>query len=211
MSDKQTRKASADREAHLDNIEITHHTELPATRVSEVLDAFVGGLGRVFSWLWLPVIGVILYTVIARYVFSQGSILLEELAWHISSVAWTVGIAYTLVTDDHVRVDVLHERFELRIQAWLELVCLVLLLLPFLALGIWYGFPYFWDSYVVDEASSAPSGLPNRWFLKFFIPLSLVLTVVAAVSRLLKCTALLFGWPRPIPVSRPAGDAGSAT
>jgi TRAP-type mannitol/chloroaromatic compound transport system permease small subunit len=167
-------------------IDIHHHTELPTTRLSSALDAVVGRTGKLFSWLWVAVIGVILVSVVSRYMFGQGSILLEEISWHLYGAAWTMGLAYTLVTDDHVRVDVLHERFSLRTQAWIEV------------LG--YSVPYAWESYLQQETSQAPSGLPYRFILKSFIALSLALIVVAAVARLLKCTALLFGWPRPVKI-----------
>jgi len=181
-------------------IELHHHTELPNTRFSSALDAFVGGTGKLFSWLWLAVIAVILTSVISRYMFAQGSILLEELTWHIYGIAWTIGLGYTLVTDDHVRVDVLHERVSLRAQAWIEILGILLLLLPFLYIGILYSIPYAYEAYLQNETSQAPSGLPYRFVLKSFIPISLAFIGIAALSRLLKCTALLYGWPRPIKV-----------
>jgi TRAP-type mannitol/chloroaromatic compound transport system permease small subunit len=181
-------------------IDIHHHTELPTTRLSSALDAVVGRTGKLFSWLWVAVIGVILVSVVSRYMFGQGSILLEEISWHLYGAAWTMGLAYTLVTDDHVRVDVLHERFSLRTQAWIEVLGILLLLLPFLLIAIYYSVPYAWESYLQQETSQAPSGLPYRFILKSFIALSLALIVVAAVARLLKCTALLFGWPRPVKI-----------
>ncbi|MGD8710844.1 MAG: TRAP transporter small permease subunit [Ectothiorhodospiraceae bacterium] len=183
-------------------IDIHHHTELPTTRFSGALDGFVARTGKTLSWLWLATVSVILISVISRYVFEQGSILLEELSWHIYGIAWTMGLGYTLVTDDHVRVDVLHERFSLRAQAWIEILGLLVLLLPFLAIAIYYSIPYAHEAFVQGETSQAPSGLPYRFFLKSFIPLSMIFIALAAISRLFKCTALLFGWPRPIKVNQ---------
>ncbi len=176
-------------------LDLHHHTELPETALSHALDRLIVGIGHAASWLWLPVVAVILVSVISRYAFGQGSIMLEELAWHIYGVAWPLGLAYTLVTDDHVRVDVLHERLSLRAQAWIEVMGILLLLLPFLALGIYYGVPYAYEAFIRGETSQAPSGLPYRFFLKSFIPLSLALLAVAAFARLTRCTALLFGFP----------------
>ena len=56
----------------------------------------------------------------------------------------------------------------------------------------------FWHSFLQGETSQAPSGLPYRWLIKVFIPLSLALIAVAAIARISKCSALLFGWPRPL-------------
>ena len=190
-------------EVHLPEgeIEIHQHYEFPSTAFAAAADATIARIGKLFSWIWLVVMVVILVSVISRYVFGQGSILLEELSWYLYAVTWTVGLSYTLVVDDHVRVDVLHERFSLRTQAWVELLGLALLL-PFLALGVYYGWPYFWQSFLQGETSQAPSGLPYRWLIKLFIPLSLALLAVAALARVTKCMALLFGWPRPLEQAR---------
>ncbi|PPK53399.1 TRAP transporter small permease subunit [Marinobacter persicus] len=178
-----------------------HHTELPTTRPSQWLDTGLSWIGKAASWLWLVVTGVIIWAVVSRYLFEEGSVLLEEVQWHLAGIGWLLGLAYTLVVDDHVRVDVIHERLSLRAQGWIELFGLVFLLLPFLMLSINEMVPYAINSWSVDETSQAPAGLPNRWVLKFIIALAFALIVVAAVSRLLKVTALLFGFPRPIAVT----------
>ncbi len=109
-----------------------------------------------------------------------------------------MGLAYTLVVDGHVRVDVIHERLSLRGQGWIELFGLVFLLLPFLGLAVWEMFPYAYSSWQQGETSQAPAGLPYRWLLKGIVAVSFALLILAALSRLLKVTALLFGFPRPI-------------
>ncbi|MDX1635782.1 MAG: TRAP transporter small permease subunit [Marinobacter sp.] len=175
-----------------------HHTELPTTRISKVLDVVIAGIGKGASWLWVVVTGVIIYAVVARYAFGQGSVLLEEVQWHLAGIGWLLGLGYTLVTDDHVRVDVIHERLSLRTRGWIELLGTLFLLLPFLALSIWEMVPYAVSSWQVGETSQAPAGLSHRWVLKGIVPLAFALLFVAAVSRLFKVTALLFGFPRPI-------------
>lgn len=176
--------------------EFVHHTELPPNRLSDALDATLNRIGFLFSLLWLPVVGVILYSVIGRYAFGQGSVMLEEVSWHLAGAAWLVGLSYTLVSDHHVRVDVIHERLSLRGQAWIELLGIVFLLLPFLVIALNGATDYFLSSYQQDERSQAPAGLPARWALKFIMALAFALLLAGALSRLSKCTTLLFGWPR---------------
>jgi TRAP-type mannitol/chloroaromatic compound transport system permease small subunit len=179
--------------------EYTEHPGLPRTGISDTLDRIVLGLSHTLSWFWLAIVGVILYAVIGRYAFGAGSVMLEEVTWHLSGAIWLMGLSSTLVTDHHVRVDVLHERLSLRAQAWIELLGLTLLLLPFLVIAMDLAFPYFWSSFTQGERSSAPAGLPARWVLKFAMFAAFVMLTLAAVSRLLKCTALLFGRPVAVP------------
>ena len=178
--------------------DVAHHVRLPTTRTSLFLDRILDWVGTLFSWLWIAVMVVILISVISRYVFGQGSIMMEEITWHLYGAAWLVGLSYALVHDDHVRVDVLHELFTSRTKAKVELFGIVFLLLPFLAIFFWDSIPYFWQALELNESSQAPDGLPARWVLKFFLPLSLFLLIVGAIARLLKCTAQLFGHPTPV-------------
>ncbi|MGB0713813.1 MAG: TRAP transporter small permease subunit [Gammaproteobacteria bacterium] len=187
--------------------QLIHHTELPRTTLSNGLDAVVDRIGATTSWLWIATVGVILYSVVSRYLFGQGSVMLEEVAWHLAGAAWLIGLSYTLVHDDHVRVDVLHERLSLKAQAWIELLGILLLLLPFLVLALGEVTPYAYSSYELNEHSQAPNGLPWRWILKSFIPLSLALLLIAALSRALRTTSLLLGWPKALP-RKPSNGEG---
>ena len=180
--------------------DLTHHLHLPTTTASLFIDRLLDRIGSWFSWLWLAVMVVILLSVVMRYAFGQGSIMLEEITWHIYGAAWLIGLSYALVHDDHVRVDVFHERFSPRTKAWVEFIGILFLLMPFLVIFFWDALSYFWEAYALNERSQAPDRLPARWVLKFFLPLSLFLLLTGAIARLLKCTAQLFGRPAPLHV-----------
>ncbi len=188
-----------------------HHTELPTTRVSQGMDRVISAIGKSASWLWLVITGVIIYAVVGRYAFGAGSVTLEEVQWHLAGAGWMLGLAYTLVVDGHVRVDVIHERLSLRGQGWVELFGLVFLLLPFLGLAVWEMIPYAHSSWQQGETSQAPAGLPYRWVLKSVVALSFILLTLAALSRLLKVTALLFGFPKPIRIESGSNKKGDAS
>ncbi|WP_192036040.1 TRAP transporter small permease subunit [Halomonas sp. YLGW01] len=175
-----------------------HHTELPQTRLSRGLDALLVAIGKAASWAWLVVVAVIIWSVVGRYAFGQGSVTLEEWQWHIAGAAWLLGLGYTLTTDDHVRVDVIHERLSLKAQGRIELAGLLLLLLPFLCISLYEMAPYAISSFTQGETSQAPAGLSHRWVLKAIVALSFALLIVAALSRLSRVTALLFGFPGPL-------------
>ncbi|WP_273204659.1 TRAP transporter small permease subunit [Marinobacter subterrani] len=193
LHNEQTSVSDADKYLH-------KHTELPTTWLSQWVDRVISAIGKAASWLWIVVTGVIIWAVVGRYIFGEGSVTLEEVQWHLAGTGWLLGLAYTLVVDDHVRVDVLHERLSLRSQAWIELFGLLFLLLPFLVLAVHEMIPYAYASWQQGETSQAPAGLPHRWVLKSIVALAFALLIVAALSRLLKVTALLFGFPKPIRV-----------
>ncbi|MFD1008984.1 MULTISPECIES: TRAP transporter small permease subunit [Oceanisphaera] len=172
--------------------------ELPSNWLSHRLDAFVLAIGRLSSWLWLAVLVVVLTNVFSRFVLSAGSIALEELSWHLFGIAMMLTLGFAVVKDDHVRVDVLREKFSLRTQSIIELLGIVLLALPIITLMIDALLPYAWKAYVYNERSQAPSGLPYRFIFKSMLPIGLILVATALFSRGLRCMTLLFAFPRAL-------------
>ncbi|MFL1404828.1 TRAP transporter small permease subunit [Marinobacter sp. M1N3S26] len=175
-----------------------HHNGLPHNRLSQGLDRLISAIGRGLSWLWLVMLVVVLVNVFSRFVLSRGSIALEELSWHLFGIAMMMTLAYAVVKDDHVRVDVLREKFSLRTRALIEALGIALLALPILYLMMEALVPYAWKAFVLDERSQAPSGLPYRFIFKGFLPLGLALVALALFSRLTRCTTLLAGFPRAL-------------
>lgn len=176
----------------------TDRPELPTNRVSRVLDNIVRTIGQWSSWLWLATVIVIIANVVDRFVFGRGSIALEELTWHLFGAAMLLSLGYAVVTDSHVRVDFLRERFSFRKRAWIDMIFIVLLALPVLLLLTEETYNYARRSFLTMERSQAPSGLPWRFIIKGMMPVGFALLSVALFSRALSCASLLFGWPKPI-------------
>ncbi len=190
-------------EPHLDLDQLVHHTKLPHTRLSDVLDRLIRRIGEAVSWLWVVLLAVIVLNVTMRYVFGEGRIEFEEIQWHIYAVGFLIGLSYCFEADDHVRVDVLHDRMGLRTQAWVEFFGLLFFLFPFIALVLLYAPPFISYSFSIGEVSESPGGLPLRWLIKSFLFVGFLLLAIAAFSRLLKVCALLFGVPRPLSQGKP--------
>lgn len=177
---------------------------LPSNRLSWRLDRCIVAIGRASAWLWLAVLLVVLGNVFSRFVMARGSITLEELSWHLFGAAMMLALAYAVVRDDHVRVDILREKFSPRLQALIELLAIVLLALPVVYLMIHTLVPYAYKAFIYREHSQAPSGLPYRFLFKSVLPLGLILVAIALVSRASRCSTLLWHFPRAI--QTPADD-----
>lgn len=159
--------------------------------------------GKLLSWLWVVTIVVVLTNVFSRFILGRGSIALEELSWHFFGATMIMTLSYAIVTDDHVRVDVLRERFSLRLMAWVELLGITLLMLPLMYFITEQLIEYAYRSFEQGEASQSPSGLPYRFILKSTLPIGMILISVALVSRLLRCTTYLFKFPREMRPTHP--------
>lgn len=166
--------------------------ELPHTRLSRRIDAWIALCGRAISWIWLLLLGIIVLNVLLRYAFGEGRIEFEEIQWHLYSIGFLIGLSYAYQADTHIRVDLLHERLSLRHQAWIELYGIILLLLPFIVLILIYSVPFVQSSFALSERSQAPGGLPMRWLIKAVLPLGFAMLLLATVSRLSRVWSALF-------------------
>jgi TRAP-type mannitol/chloroaromatic compound transport system permease small subunit len=187
-----------------DAVPTAHADALPHNKFSHWLDKALVAIGEASAWIWLLVLAVVLTNVFSRFVLSRGSIALEELSWHLFGAALMLALAYAVVRDDHVRVDVLREKFTLRSQAIIELLSILFLALPIVLLMVDALIPFAYQAFIHNERSQAPSGLPHRFIFKSVLPLGLTLVALALLSRATRCSTLLFNFPRAL--SAPTND-----
>ena len=149
--------------------------------------------GRLVAWLVLLMVLLVSYDVSMRYLFSSGSVAIQELEWHLFSLIFLLGAAYTLRHDDHVRLDLVYKSLYLtdRHRAWINLLGSLLILLPFCALITFSSIPFVEQSYTYAETSPDPGGLPYRWILKSMIPAAFVLLFLQGIADCLKHLAVI--------------------
>ncbi len=172
--------------------------QLPHTALSIWVEKQILRLGGAVSWIWLLLLIIIVLNVVMRYLFGLGRIEFEEIQWHLYAIGFLLGISYAVVSDSHIRVDVLRERLPVQLQAWIELYGTILLLLPFIALVLYGSLPFISYSFATGEISEAPGGLPYRWLIKSFLAIGFILLLVVTLSRLSRLWCFLFGWPRSL-------------
>lgn len=164
---------------------ILEHEERDRQPVAVALDNAVKGVGHVVMWANIALIAAIVAQVLFRYLLNQNFPKLDEIQWHFYGAVTMIGISYALVTDSHVRVDLLHMQLSRRSQRIIEVLGILFLLVPLIYLMVDQGWDYFYESYRVNERSDSPTGLPLRWAFKAIIPISFVLLGIAAVARLI--------------------------
>ncbi len=159
--------------------------------IVDLLNGIVRKIAETTAWLNVALILAILTSILWRYGFHNALVFLEELIWHIYAIAFMFGIAYGITIDSHVRVDLIHMNLSRKKQHVIEIIGIVFLMLPCMWIVFDHSLSWVADSYRVDEHSSAPTGLPHRWIIKSFLPMSFALMIIATVSRLIQETLLL--------------------
>jgi TRAP-type mannitol/chloroaromatic compound transport system permease small subunit len=156
-------------------------------------DKISGFFGYIAAWLSSALVLVIMYDVITRYFLNNSKIWVQELEWHIFALMILLGAAYTLRQNGHVRVDVIYGKLSPKKQAFIDLLGVIILLIPFSLLIIYTSKDFILSSWEVKECSPDPGGLPGRYLLKAMIPFGFILLIIQGVSMLLKAILTLKG------------------
>ena len=157
-------------------------------KTASLLDCVVEFSGKAISWLVLLLVLLVGYDVAMRYLFNAGSIRLQELEWHLFSLVFLVGAAYTFKHDAHVRLDVVYQSHLMneKRRAWVNIFGGVFLLIPFCLLIIISSWPFIYQSFIHMEGSPDPGGLPFRWLIKAAIPAGFVLLLLQGIADICK-------------------------
>tara|TARA_X000001036_G_scaffold418928_1_gene438241 strand:- start:1798 stop:2316 length:519 start_codon:yes stop_codon:yes gene_type:complete len=152
------------------------------------IDAFTEYTGKCISVLVVMLVLLVGYDVFMRYLFSSGSIAIQELEWHIFSIIFLLGSAYTLKHDEHVRLDILYNSklISEKMRLWFDIAGILLILLPFCTLIIISAWPFVMQAYAHGEISPDSGGLPGRWLIKAAIPVGFFMLLIQGIAELLK-------------------------
>ena len=121
------------------------------------IDRLNGAVGRAAAWLALAIVVLQFVLVVARYLFSLGSIWLTETVLYAHAALFLLAAAWTLEVGGHVRVDVFYAGARPRTRAWIDLAGALVLLLPFMLVLVWLSWPYAARSWAVLRRGSAGS------------------------------------------------------
>jgi TRAP-type mannitol/chloroaromatic compound transport system permease small subunit len=157
------------------------------------LERMTAAIGRAAAWLILMVVALEFALVVARYLFSLGSIWASETVIYAHAALFLLAAAWTLQTNGHVRVDIFYADAKPRAKALVDLVGAVVFLLPFAIALLWLSTPYAARSWTIFERSQEASGLPLVFLLKTLIPLFALLMGLQGVAQIIRATAILQG------------------
>jgi TRAP-type mannitol/chloroaromatic compound transport system permease small subunit len=157
------------------------------------LEAITRGVGITTAWLTLLMVLVMSLIVTLRYLFAVGSIQAQESITLMHAAIFMLAAAYTLATNDNVRVDIFYSRFSTRGKAIVDLAGTLILLLPFCIFLIWSSWDFVSLSLSVRETSPESGGLPFPFptLVKSFIPLGAGLLILQGLVSILRAIATL--------------------
>ena len=160
---------------------------LPLTRA---IDAMNTWLGRRLAWLILAAVIVSAGNATIRKVFDTSSNSWLELQWVLFSVVFLLCSPWTLLANEHIRIDIVNQLLPKMLRNWIDTIGHAVFLLPWCVIMITTGIPFFLRSYEINEQSGNAGGLP-QWPSKALVMMGFILLLVQGVSELIKRLAVM--------------------
>ena len=160
-------------------------------QVSSFIDTCTERLGQATAWLAIAMALLMVFVVVLRYVFGVGAIAAQEGVTYMHSSLFMLGASYTLLADEHVRVDIFYSDFSPRAKAWVNVLGHIVFTLPLALLIGLSSLDYVSESWRALEGSAEPGGIHGVYLLKTLIPLMAALLALQAISTIIKGLLLL--------------------
>ena len=160
--------------------------------LSRVIDALNERVGHLVYWLVLVMVLVSAGNATSRYALSRASNAWLELQWYLFAAVFLLCAGYTLLHNEHIRIDVIVGRLSRRTQAWIDIGGTVLFLLPMAVTIAWLSWPIFLNAWHSNEVSASAGGL-IRWPVRVLVPAGFFLLALQGLSELIKRIAFLRG------------------
>lgn len=125
-----------------------------------VFDRISNVTGKLTSWLTLLMVLVTVVIVVMRYIFDAGFVWMQESVTWMHAAVFMLGASYTLLHDDHVRVDIFYRKMSPHRRGWVDLAGVLLFLWPLCGYLAWAAIDFAAVSWSLHETSREPGGLP---------------------------------------------------
>ncbi|HEU0084019.1 MAG TPA: TRAP transporter small permease subunit [Bradyrhizobium sp.] len=160
--------------------------------LSRAIDAFTRWTGKRLAWLILLAVIVSAVNATVRKVFDTSSNSWLELQWLLFSIVFLLCSPWTLLDNEHIRIDIVNNMLPKKLRDSIDLVGHVMFLMPLTIVMIITGVPFFQRSFEINEQSGNAGGLP-QWPAKSLIMIGFALLLVQAISELIKRIAVMRG------------------
>ena len=160
--------------------------------ISKTIDQVNTRLGKLIAWLIFVAVAVSTVNALIRKICDMSSNSWLELQWVLFGFVFLLCSPWTLLSNEHIRIDVISSKLPKRARDWIDIVGHVAFLLPFALVMILTSGPFALRSILGNEQSGNAGGLP-QWPAKTLIFVGFIVLFVQGVSELIKRVAIMRG------------------
>lgn len=150
------------------------------------LDAFSLWTGRIVGWIVVPLMGAMVYEVVARTFFFSPTMWANDVTYMLDGALFMLGAAYALSRNAHIRTDFFYRSWPARVQGIVDALLYVFFFFPGIALFLWAGWEFGYASWAQGETAVTSAWRAPIYLLKMVIPVAAVLLLIQGVAELLK-------------------------
>ncbi|KRP92008.1 MULTISPECIES: TRAP transporter small permease subunit [Bradyrhizobium] len=161
-------------------------------KLSSRIDAFTRWTGKRIAWLIVLAVVISAVNAIIRKTFDTSSNSWLELQWVLFSIVFLLCSPWTLLDNEHIRIDIVSNTMPKKARNVIDIVGHVFFLIPICIVMIVTGVPFFLRSFQINEQSGNAGGLP-QWPAKALIMVGFAFLLVQGISELIKRIAVMRG------------------
>jgi TRAP-type mannitol/chloroaromatic compound transport system permease small subunit len=167
-------------------------------RTIVAIDLFSLWVGRIASWLTVPLMAAMIYEITARYLFTAPTVWVYDLSRMTYGAMFVIGAGYALSKGVHIRSDFLYRNWTVKTQARVDATLYLVFYFPSMLIFLWVAAQWAWGSLSQGERGMDTAWMPLLGPIKSCLPVAVLFLVVQGVSELLKAlyAARKGEWPQ---------------
>lgn len=158
-------------------------------KIVTLFDKISEWTGKIVSWIIILIVGIILYEVIARYIFNKPTVWAIESSTMIHGVFLVFGGVYAMFTKSHVKMDLFYMKWSKRTRAIVDVCTFPLTIILFITM-LYYLSYYGIESLKIFEHSHSPWG-PPLYYYKMLLPVGLILICLQGIGDFIRNLTLV--------------------
>tara|TARA_B110000046_G_scaffold45053_1_gene50122 strand:+ start:2126 stop:2638 length:513 start_codon:yes stop_codon:yes gene_type:complete len=160
--------------------------------IIKTIESIIRWIGEKSSYINVLLVMIICIDVFMRYILNTTQTWVIELEWHLFALIFLLGASYTLQEDQHVRVDLFYADSSIKSKAWINFLGTLLFLVPWCLILVNSSFNYATNSWMMNEGSPNPGGLPARYIIKYCMTFGFILLLLQGIAVIYRSAQTIF-------------------
>ncbi len=168
------------------------------SRTIIAIDTFSLWVGRVVSWLTVPLMFAMVYEVVARYAWTAPTAWAYDISRMLYGALFILGAGYALARGVHIRSDFLYRKWSIRNQGRVDTLLYLTCYFPAMIIFLWVSSGWAWVAVERAERGMDTAWMPLLGPVKSCLPIGIAFLIIQGVSELLKSVhaARAGKWPQ---------------
>jgi len=159
--------------------------------ISNIIDRISIAAGKASAWLIPILIAELIYDTLARYLFNAPTVWSYDISYMLYGAAFMGAASYTLLYDEHVRIEVFYEKVSPRAKALIDAICYILFFFPSIGALLYFGIDFSIKSWKLLETSGESMWSPPIYPFKTIIPITASILIPQGIVQFSRCLMII--------------------